>query len=217
MLSGQYGLAKAQEVSTPKQLASAYGEWEGIRTNHVLSNEGSFYDDAASSRGLTNPHDFSLLLALRERADLVVVDAATARKELYRSIKSAKLAIVSQSGDFAGIPAAETNSQDVFLFSQKVLSPIVRPVLRDNPFPELVEFAKRQGLNKILLESGPNLTALAFEVGLVKQSAISYNFKDLPLSPDTVVNPFDTRAQLLSLSNDDLCSYALWAHDGVAA
>jgi hypothetical protein len=101
-----FGLAKTSGASEPKTLAAAYGNWSGIRSNHVITQSGMFSGSDGSSRSISSEEDRELLLEIRSRTDLILVDAATARLEQYRTPRSgARLAIFSLNGDFDGIPA----------------------------------------------------------------------------------------------------------------
>lgn len=217
---GNFGPIKDLQIDSARDLAESYGSWTGIRTNHVVDNTGSFVDELGSSRGLSNDFDLELLIALRKKADLVLVDARTARAEKYRSLSKAALGVISQSGDFSGIPAVDSKSKNVYLFSGNRNSdsdPRVVPLNDRNPFAEILAFAKSAGFEALLLEAGPNLARLAFDANLVDQSAITVTSKD-PL-PESFMpsNPFDFEATLLSLASDVHATYSLWRHDGVAA
>jgi hypothetical protein len=53
MISAISGLALSRQVTNTEELAHSYGPWSGIRTNHVMSTSGSFFDESGSSRGLS--------------------------------------------------------------------------------------------------------------------------------------------------------------------
>jgi riboflavin biosynthesis pyrimidine reductase len=213
------GLAKSTGASDPKSLAAAYGTWSGIRSNHVISQSGRFSGSDGSSRSISTKEDWELLIEIRSRSDLIVVDAATARLEKYRTPSSgARLAIFSMSGNFTGIPAVEDAASSAFLFSSSLeqLSSIssknVHVQIQSDPFNGFQSWANHNGFGSILLEAGPTLTAKAFEAGIVGQSAITRTPAATTNAPETVQNPFDKDAVLISLAQSEDASFSLWTH-----
>jgi riboflavin biosynthesis pyrimidine reductase len=217
MIAALSGLALSSQVNSVEELARSYGSWSGIRTNHVVSASGSFFDESGSSRGLSTKEDLSLLLALRRQADLVIVDATTARNEQYRKLSSAHLAIVSASGNFQSIPAASSTSE-VTLFSPS--APIsdseieIEHVTIDpaEPFVALLAWANQMKFSSLLLEAGPTLTRVCFATSQVAQSAITLTPR---LSIDQIkppLNPFSQAGSLVSLAESDDATFALWSY-----
>jgi riboflavin biosynthesis pyrimidine reductase len=217
MIAALSGLALSSQVNSVEELARSYGSWSGIRTNHVVSASGSFFDESGSSRGLSTKEDLSLLLALRRQADLVIVDATTARNEQYRKLSSAHLAIVSASGNFQSIPAASSTSE-VTLFSPS--APIseseveIEHVTIDpaEPFVALLAWANKMKFRSLLLEAGPTLTRVCFATSQVAQSAITLTPR---LSIDQIkppLNPFSQAGSLVSLAESDDATFALWSY-----
>jgi riboflavin biosynthesis pyrimidine reductase len=157
------------------------------------------------------------LLALRRQADLVIVDATTARNEQYRKLSSAHLAIVSASGNFQSIPAASSTSE-VTLFSPN--APIseseveIEHVTIDpaEPFVALMAWANQMKFSSLLLEAGPTLTRVCFATSQVAQSAITLTPR---LSIDQLkppLNPFSQAGSLVSLAESDDATFALWSY-----
>jgi riboflavin biosynthesis pyrimidine reductase len=216
MIAALSGLALSKQVSTAEELAKSYGSWDGIRTNHVISSTGSFFDEAGSSRGLSTREDLELLLALRRQADLVIVDAATARKEQYKKLSSSHLAIVSASGNFEAIPAANASS-GATLFSpsnssrddSKLEHVVIEP---SEPFVALLDWARRMQLKALLLEAGPTLTKVCFATTHVAQSAITITSRLLHESLTPKWNPFSDSGSLVSLAESEDASFTLWAY-----
>ena len=216
MIAALSGLALSKQVSTAEELAKSYGSWDGIRTNHVISSTGSFFDEAGSSRGLSTREDLELLLALRRQADLVIVDAATARKEQYKKLSSSHLAIVSASGNFEAIPAANASS-GATLFSpsnssrddSKLEHVVFEP---SEPFVALLDWARRMQLKALLLEAGPTLTKVCFATTHVAQSAITITPRLLHESLTPKWNPFSDSGSLVSLAESEDASFTLWAY-----
>lgn len=219
MIQATFGLAQSAQATDVTSLVDSYGSWVGVRSNHVVDSSGRFSGDDGSSRSISTAEDRELLLALRSRADLIVVDAATARLEQYRAPKSkVSLAIFSSSGDFTGIPAVETTEQPIYLFSGKnptryPSNPnvVVVPV-KNSPFDGFLEWAKERALEAILLEAGPTLTAKAFEAGIIRQSAITRTGVSPVADPTLMANPFDSEARLVSLAVAPGASFSLWVH-----
>lgn len=216
MIAALSGLALSKQVSTAQELAKSYGSWDGIRTNHVISSTGSFFDEAGSSRGLSTREDLELLLALRRQADLVIVDAATARKEQYKKLSSSHLAIVSASGNFEAIPTANASS-GATLFSpsnpsrddSKLEHVVIDP---SEPFVALLDWARRMQLKALLLEAGPTLTKVCFATTHVAQSAITITPRLLHESLTPKWNPFSDSGSLVSLAESEDASFTLWAY-----
>ena len=214
-----FGLAQTAKATDAQSLADGYGSWNGVRSNHVLSSSGSFSGNDGSSRSISTSEDRDLLLALRRLADLIVVDAATARLEQYRAPKSkTALAIFSLSGDFTNIPAVEISEVPIYLFSRNKLprlsanaNAIIVP-LSDKPFKDFLDWAKARSFHAILLEAGPTLTAMAFEAGIIRQSAVTRTGLSGDTDPMFIANPFDSQARLVSLAQSEGASFSLWNH-----
>jgi riboflavin biosynthesis pyrimidine reductase len=214
-----FGLAKATGASDPKSLAAAYGTWSGIRSNHVISQSGRFSGRDGSSRSISTKEDRDLLIEIRSRSDLIVVDAATARLEQYRTPSAGRrLAIFSLSGNFTGIPAVEEQDSPVFLFTSTgeqlslISSKNVHVQIQSDPFADFLKWANKKGFGSILLEAGPTLTAKAFEAGIVGQSAITRTPVATTDAPEKLQNPFDKDAVLISLAQSEDASFSLWTH-----
>jgi riboflavin biosynthesis pyrimidine reductase len=215
MIAALSGLALSNQVSTGEELAKSYGSWDGIRTNHVVSSSGSFFDESGSSRGLSTKEDLALLLALRKQADLVIVDAATARHEQYKELSYSHLAIVSATGDFQSIPAASATT-GVTLFSpndptrdgdSQLEHVAIDPA---EPFVALLDWAKRMKMESLLLEAGPTLTKLCFATSQVAQSAITITPRLALESLTPQWNPFSDSGSLVSLAESEAATFTLW-------
>ena len=219
MIQANFGLAELANAQDVASLANCYGSWIGVRSNHVIDSNGRFSGVDGSSRSISNNEDRELLIALRTKADLIVVDAATARLEQYKAPKSkSALAIFSSSGDFTNIPAVQTSEIPIYLFtgSTSPLHPanpnaIVIPVT-EAPFEGFLEWAKSRSFDAILLEAGPTLTAKAFASGIVRQSAITRTGFSPDANQEKLPNPFDPKAKLISLALSSGTSFSLWSH-----
>jgi riboflavin biosynthesis pyrimidine reductase len=214
-----FGLAKASGALDPKSLATAYGPWSGIRSNHVIIQSGLFSGSDGSSRSISTKEDRALFIEMRSHSDLIAVDAATARLEKYRKPSSgASLAIFSKSGNFEDIPAVNDREAPVFLFSPSAErfsqedSNNVHVQILGKPFEGFLTWADSNGFKSILLEAGPTLTALAFVAGIVRQSAVTRSQITSSDTPETQQNPFDRGAVLVSFAQSDDASFSLWTH-----
>jgi hypothetical protein len=218
MIQADQGLAKKAQATSIESLAQCYGVWEGVRSNHVINSAGDFAGPDGSSRSISTKQDRELLIELRRRADLIVVDAATARIESYRAPSSgAKLAIFSAGGDFSGIPAVDNPEESVFLFSPTEISSPKHPNLKatltqSNPFLGFLEWTGQNGFSTVLLEAGPTLTSMAFELGIVKESALTVTPRILGSDNQAIRHPFDANSQLVSLAHSADASFTLWTH-----
>jgi riboflavin biosynthesis pyrimidine reductase len=217
MITGRSGLALSSQVTNVEELALSYGSWTGIRTNHVISASGNFFDESGSSRGISTKEDLALLLALRRQADVVIVDAKTARNERYRKLSSAHLAIVSASGNFQSIPAVISISE-VTLFSPNTPTSDsefnIEHVAIDpaEPFVALLAWANQMKFSSMLLEAGPTLTRVCFETAEVAQSAITVTPRLPEDQLERPVNPFSHEGSLVSLAESEDATFALWSY-----
>jgi riboflavin biosynthesis pyrimidine reductase len=216
MIEATFGLAKEDSVADIQSLARSYGPWSGIRSNHVIDDQGRFFGGDGSSRSITTEDDKALMLALRAMADLIVVDAATARKEGYKSPSSAaKLAIFSKTGNFDQIPAVSSATSETFLFSPNpdatpTGSNLSAVLSIEDPFDGFVAWTKAAGFSSVLLEAGPTLTEMAFARGVVSESAITLVPARIDLSPSNAVHPFDSNGELISIAHTLGASFTLW-------
>lgn len=219
MIKANHGLALSHNAIDIASLAESYGPIKGIRSNHVINASGEFWGSDGSSRSISTSQDRELLLALRSAADLIVVDAATARLEQYRAPKSrASLAIFSISGDFTKIPAVQSSDVPIYLFAGSPLAkysanPNAQVIgIKTDPFDDFLEWAMSLKYQSILLEAGPTLSAKAFEAGIVQQSALTRTGFLPDFEPMSLKNPFDESARLISLAQGVGASFELWSH-----
>lgn len=219
MIEPIFGLAKTAGAFDARSLASSYGSWTGVRSNHVIGLDGSFKGSDGSSRSISTEDDRQLLLAIRSQADLIVVDASTARIERYRNpSRGARLAVFSLSGNFQDIPAVEDANRESFLFSGELSGAYphgcIHVAIPDKslPFDGFMDWASGQGFKSILIEAGPVLTGHAFRSDVVQESAITRTPLAASSDPKELKNPFDKHANLLSLAVSGDASFSLWRH-----
>src|SRR5690606_14521112 len=73
----------------------------GIRVNLIASIDGSAQGDDGTSASLSSRADRAVLGAIRAESDVVLVGAATLRQEGYLVPRTARLAVLTVSGDLA--------------------------------------------------------------------------------------------------------------------
>jgi riboflavin biosynthesis pyrimidine reductase len=214
MIFDTFGLAKDQKVSDIASLAKAYGPWQGIRANHVVTQTGSFSGADGSSRSISTTEDRELLIALRKLADVILVDAATARKEQYRAPRTgALLAIFSSSGNFESIPALLESPEKTLLFAGSQISAGTSEAtaglwVSSNPLTTFQLVAEELGLRASLLEAGPTLSRQAFEMDLVSEAALT-------ITPTTTADyrfqhPLSDSLSLVSVARLADASFTYW-------
>jgi hypothetical protein len=218
MISPAYGLALEANANDVPTLAQCYSPWAGICSNHIVTPSGEFSGADGSSRSISSAADRQLLIALREQADLIVVDAETARREQYRLPSSGTaLAIFSQSGIFSGIPALEGPYDRCFLFSPTTPGDFpnhrhVQIRTPENPLQELSRWAKDEDLPAVLLEAGPTLSKTAFDSRLVSYSALTITERNIDLDSIAKAHPFDDLANLISVAHSQDATFTYWTH-----
>jgi riboflavin biosynthesis pyrimidine reductase len=216
MITAVSGLALAEEATNAQELARSYLAWDGIRTNHVISSSGSFKDEFGSSRGLSTPEDLALLIELRKLADLVIVDAATARNEQYKQLSGTHLAIVSATGNFTSIPAVAAADKVTVFCEARPTTDFTDinhvKVSTSNPFKQLLQWATQMNMKSILVEAGPSLTQICFDTTQVAQSAITITPRVEWGSITGGINPFSQTGELISLAESSTASFTLWSY-----
>jgi riboflavin biosynthesis pyrimidine reductase len=192
-------------------LAKSYGNWTGIRSNHVVHISGSLKDASGSSRGISSPLDKRLLIALRKTAQLILVDASTARAENYRPIADLLIGIVSRSGNFEKLVQL-TDSKNTLLFSPVSHADGARSKLisENEPFSDILKKLSGLGVTRVLLESGPTLTKLAVRENVIQESAITITPGVDETEFRKLANPFLQAADLASFAEAREASFGLW-------
>lgn len=142
-------------MTSLRELMDSQTRIQGVRANFVANVHGSFIGSTNSSRDLSNSNDLALLKHLRSLSDVIVTDAATARRERYRPSRYAPIQVWSRSGDFTELTAAER-------FSMHKIG---------DPVSELSEL--RNGHQSVLLETGPTLTSILGAAKAVDELKIS--------------------------------------------
>lgn len=208
MISPLFGLALSADARNVQQLARCYGDWRGIRTNHVVSSNGAFFDEHGSSRGISTVEDRELLLELRKMAELVLVDAKTATNEGYRAPVGRKLGVISRSGSFEGMGHLRNHPSVFFFTASENQEENLIAVSEQNPFEAISAWASSNRITRLLLEAGPTLTGIAFHSGFVTQAALTVT----PNVPKEKISlPFASNLTLASLAQGDGATFSLWS------
>lgn len=131
-----------------QRLESKPWDSQTIRLNLVSTKAGLFAGPNGSSREISNDVDRVALLSYRRVCDVIITSAKTARLEGYARSKFATLVVLSRDGNVAGIPAFD---------SESVGKPAILWQMSDGQLDIRAE-AKRNGWNRVLLETGPTLS-----------------------------------------------------------
>lgn len=129
-------------------------DWEGWLATLVVNAQGRHASADGNSKGIGNPTDLQLLLALRSKASVIVTTGQTARAESYQSSRFAPIAVITRNPEsLSSIPLLESpgSHRTITLSSQKVGS---------EAFEEFDQTLTAQGLNQVLFEGGPSTLAL---------------------------------------------------------
>lgn len=184
----------------PGQEFSAYSElipnWTGWLASYVVDSSGKYVDDNGSSANLGNSGDLSLLMSLREKADVIVTTGATARAENYRPSRFAPITVISRKPESLAKLPLFVNSGT---FSNQVFQPS-----QDELFTELTGYLKEQGHSRFLFEGGPSLlNSLSTQAGAISIVLNIANAKDLSLvEPQTLLVALNPALRGLTLQDD---------------
>ena len=221
------GVVDLDDVDARSRLADWYRppgrEW--VRVNLVTGVGGSVVGPDGTSGSLTAGADRVLLGVIRRLADVVLVGAASVRREGYVLPAHASLAVVSGSGDLTGhrIPADAASDRLLVLCPAAALDSVSRTlpqataVVVDDvggrmPAGTLVDALRLRGLTSIVAEGGPSLVNQLLDARLVDELCVTTS----PVVGGRMVPAFDSAsASLLRLSqlmrDDADAVYARWA------
>jgi len=161
-----------------------------VRLNMITTITGATSGEDGTSETITSRTDRYVLGAVRRAADVVVVGAQTVRAEGYLLPKSARLAIVTNSGDLGedGLrtegregrppaivlcPADRADDVRTALAGQPVE---VRPVDAEGGRlapRDIVSALQAEGLRRIVCEGGPGLATQFVEAGIVDEICVT--------------------------------------------
>lgn len=200
----------------------------GIRMNLVASIDGSAQGDDGTSASLSSRADRAVLGAIRAESDVVLVGAATLRAEGNMMPRTARLAVVTASGELGSAQVGETTDADRLLVlapaaaRERVAATLTAPhsfVPIDTDaagrirLSDALDALRRLGAPRIVSEGGPTLAAALLDEGLVGELCLSTSPRltggGLPALGAAVRRPIDAR--LASLLVDDAGGlYARW-------
>lgn len=160
----------------------------GIRVNLIASVDGNARGDDGTSETLSSRADRAVLGAIRAESDVVLVGAASLRSEGYLLPRTARLAAITASGDFAGSQVGEVVDPEklVVIGPESARERTADTLLAPHRFvalaphadgrvslAEAVDALARLGAPKVVCEGGPSLAAALLDAGLVGEVCLS--------------------------------------------
>ena len=126
-----------------------------------------------TSRALGGPQDLQMLLALRRRADALIVGPGTVRAEGYGPLPCPAV-LVSRSFELpwkAGLFAAPGQRVLVYTHAEDA-APVVAAEVEKVPLvalPEVLADLRRRGVERLLCEGGPTVNRALLDEGLLDE------------------------------------------------
>jgi riboflavin biosynthesis pyrimidine reductase len=199
---------------------------------HVVSVDGDYVDEYGSSRGVSNAADLGILLQARSDNDVAITGGKTARAEKLKSTARCALCLVSNSMTSLSLPLlAPSDGQCVLLASSnpELLAAAsgkagVDCITLSDGLPlarQLVESLRSLGLQKILLEGGPQLI-LAF-AAQIDEVHLTVTGSDSEMSLEAArglvsgISYLPKTNNSLTINFDGVNNYLVWLPSGVAA
>ena len=184
--------ARIGEAGTDEWMSARYGLGRSpfVRLNMITTITGATAGEDGTSETITSRTDRFVLGAIRRSADVVLVGAETVRAEGYLLPRTARLAVVTTTGDLGvgRLSAAGREDRPPAL----ALCPIslvdeVRHRIGDAPAEvvpvpsdgdrldpaTIVATLHAHGLDRIVCEGGPSLASQFVEAGLVDELCVS--------------------------------------------
>lgn len=184
-----------------------------LRTNLVLSANGSAAGPDGTSESLSGGADRRILGVIRELSDIVLVGAASVRTEGYQVPKRSRLAVLTASGDLTGHRLAPELAARVTVVGPAAALQRARSEL---PGAELLELAEASdaahaigalraaGYRSIVCEGGPSLAGQLVAAGLVDELCFTTAPVLTAMRAPALVGDLDTaRLDLRQLAADD--------------
>jgi len=161
-----------------------------VRLNMITTITGATSGEDSTSETITSRTDRYVLGAIRRAADVVLVGAETVRAEGYLLPKTARLAIVTASGDLGedGLRTAgrEDRPPAIVLCPQgraeRVREALTGAHVEVWPVPsesdtlepaDIVSTLRDRGLGRIVCEGGPDLATQFVEAGVVDELCVT--------------------------------------------
>ncbi|MFM7030557.1 MAG: hypothetical protein ACKOWK_05790 [Micrococcales bacterium] len=149
--------------------------------NLVVDRRGRVTGKNGSSRDISNQIDYQSLMLLREQADYILTTAKTARVEQYRRSRLAPLVLLSESGNFDGIPAvesAEAGPKDSLVYLVFRSTDPSGPAGRyREPWVRVIDFGELAQMNAaaefVVAETGLFMSGHLISRNLIQEIAIS--------------------------------------------
>jgi riboflavin biosynthesis pyrimidine reductase len=179
------------EPHTRDRLRALYRRDEGahgIRLNLIASIDGSAQGDDGTSESLSSRADRAVLGAIRAESDVVLVGAATLRAEGYLLPRTARLAVLTTTGELGAARVGEVVDADKLLVLGPAAArePAAATLAAPHRFVELAVGADGRvglpdalgalaglGAPRIVSEGGPSLAAALVAAGLVGELCLS--------------------------------------------
>jgi riboflavin biosynthesis pyrimidine reductase len=208
-----------------------------LRINLIAAVSGDAAGSDGTSDTLSNPADRSILKAIRDVADAVVIGAASVRAEGYRVPSRARLAVVTSSGDLSGHRISAELAERVIVVCPESAVERVHASLggtvaagatvyavRDSGGRlaprDIVDALHEHGLTSLICEGGPSLAGQFVQAGLVDELCLTTS----PVVIGSGLPAFGTErfgASSLSLTqlliDDQSALYARWRVEGATA
>jgi riboflavin biosynthesis pyrimidine reductase len=156
-----------------------------VRLNMITSPTGAASGSDGTSDTLTSPTDRTILGVIRRQADVVLVGAATVRAEGYLLPRTARLAIVTGSGDLEGHRLGDAAGRVLLVCpAERVAAVRERAGIPDAdvlgvpgsdgvaPVDVLAGLAER-GLARVVCEGGPSLAAQFARAGVIDEYCVT--------------------------------------------
>jgi len=160
-----------------------------VRLNMITTITGATAGADGTSNTITSRTDRYVLGAIRRASDVVVVGAETVRAEGYLLPRTARLAIVTSTGDLGGrlSSAGRADRPPALVLCPVSTAAEVRHRLRDDPVevvpiegdgdqiaPEAILAALHaQGLSRVVCEGGPALASQFVSSGVVDEVCVT--------------------------------------------
>ncbi len=183
-----------------------------VRLNMITTLTGAASGADGTSESLTNRVDRAILGIIRAEADIVLVGAQSVRAEGYVVPRSARLAIVTSSGDLSGhrlsLDPGAAADQVLLVCPESKASRLagrawehgvqVVPVPGDDTLDPraILDALAQRGFRRIVCEGGPSLATQFAEAGLIDEFCITVApvmepaerpFLSVVVRPDTAV------------------------------
>lgn len=161
-----------------------------VRLNLITTITGATSGDDGTSESITSRTDRYILGAIRRASDVVVVGAETVRIEGYLLPKTARLAVVTSTGDLGAGKLSTAGREDrppALVLCPQDRADAVRHAIGDAPAEVLplptdgdrlaprtiVAGLRAQGLGRIVCEGGPELATQFVEAGVVDELCVT--------------------------------------------